>query len=217
MLRNLCSLGQHKPAQEQIRAEFGIVRNAAKFVKHRPVQGRPRADLCTLLQKLCSTGMPKPVKSGIQVSRAEFTSAQATRTSSLTRSQVHPRRIENAPPEGVKSTLGGSKMEPRSRRGGPGAPKRAQGPPKSLPRGVQERSESAPRRPRTSKSGPRAAQERPKSAPRRPKSTPRAPRRIPRGLSRRPEEPSGTLLTLQSSKKVLSESDSSRDAFEQSF
>ena len=87
------------------------------------------------------------------------------------RSQIYPRRIENAPPEGVKSTLGGSKIEPRSRRGGPGAPKSAQELPKSLPRGVQECSESAPRRPRTSKSGPRAAQERPKSAQEGPKTT----------------------------------------------
>ena len=76
-------------------------------------------------------------------------------------SQSSLRRPKNRCPEDPKSTLGGSKIEPRSPRtlrGPPGAPQER---PKSVPRrfkSVPRASKSAPRAP---KSAPRAAQERP--------------------------------------------------------
>ena len=68
------------------------------------------------------------------------------------------------------------------------------------PKGVQERPKSLPRAP--------------KSAPRAPKSGPRVPRRVPRRLSRRSGAPSGTILTLPSSKKERSDSDLLRNSLE---
>ena len=90
----------------------------------------------------------------------------------------------------------------------PERPRSAQGhhdAPKTGPRAPQER-------PRAPQERPKSAQERPKSAQERPKSAPRAPWRLPRRLSRRSGEPSGTILTLTSSKKERSESDLLRDS-----
>ena len=122
-------------------------------------------------------------------------------------SQSSLRRPKNRCPEGPKSTLGGSKIEPRSPRtlrGPPGAPQER---PKSVPRASQDASRAPQERPRAPQDRPRAPQERPKSGP-------RAPRRVPRHLSRRSGESSGTILTLASSKRERSESDPSRDSLE---
>ena len=76
-------------------------------------------------------------------------------------SQSSLQRPKNRRPEGLKSTLGGSKIEPRSPRTLRGSPGASQERPKT----PQERPKSAPERPKTAqerpKSGPRAAQERP--------------------------------------------------------
>ena len=68
--------------------------------------------------------------------------------------------------------------------------------------------------PRAPQERPKRARERPKSAQEGPKSAPRASRRVPRRLSRRSGEPSGTILTLTSSKKERSASDLLRNSLE---
>ena len=105
-------------------------------------------------------------------------------------------RGQNRLPEAPKSSqgrLGGSRSIPKR-------PKSAQERAKSAPRAAQERA--------------RAPQERPRVAQERPKSASRVPRRSPGGLPRRPEQPSGAVLTLLSSKKVFSKSDLSHDSLE---
>ena len=85
-------------------------------------------------------------------------------------SQSSLRRPKNRCPEGPKSTLGGSKIEPRSPRtlrGSPGAPQER---PKSVPRASQDASRAPQERPRAPQERPRAPQERPKSAKEGPKT-----------------------------------------------
>ena len=100
-----------------------------------------------------------------------------------------------------KSTLGGSKTEPRSPRRVKERPKSVPGAPKSVSRASQER-------PRAPQERPKSVQERPKSAQERPKSRSRAPRDAPESLL-------GTSLRLRSSEKATFEGDPSRYSFEQ--
>ena len=116
--------------------------------------------------------------------------------SALLSIEIDSRRLPNRPSEPSKSTPD----RPGEFQEGPRDPK-------SLPRAPQKR-------PRASQERPKSAEERPKNAQEHPKSGPRAPRRVPRRLSRRSGEPSGTILTLTSSKKERSESDPSRDSLE---
>ena len=91
-------------------------------------------------------------------------------------SNSHPNRIlegRKCFPRGTTSTLGASKIEPKSSRGLPGAPKSAQEPPKS----AQERPKSAPRAP---KRAPRAAKRRPREAQGLPKRGPRGSKKGPK-------------------------------------
>ena len=99
------------------------------------------------------------------------------------------------------------KIEPRSPRTLPGSPGELREPPKSASEAPQER-------PRAPQERPRAPQERPRAAQERPKSAPRAPRRVPRRLSGRSREPSGTILTVISSKNEVPEGDLLRDSLE---
>ena len=85
-------------------------------------------------------------------------------------------RVQNRPSEAPKSTLGGSRIEPRSPRRGPGAAKSSPGVPQSVPRASQERLKSAPRAP--------------KSVPRAPKSVPGGPQEGPKKARRGSQEQS---------------------------
>ena len=79
-------------------------------------------------------------------------------------SRIAPRRVENQCPEHPKSTLEGSKIEPRSsfwRLGPPDAFQEQPWAPQEAPRASPERRRAPQERP---KSAPRAPQERPKSA-----------------------------------------------------
>ena len=118
-------------------------------------------------------------------------------------SNSHPNRIlegRKCFPRGTTSTLGASKIKPKSSRGLPGAPKSAQEPPKS----AQERPKSTPRAPQEP---PKSAQERPKSAQKRPKSRSRA---SGHAQDRLP----GIILRRRSSKKATFKGDLSRDSVE---
>ena len=104
----------------------------------------------------------------------------------LSGAQINSLSVPNRPQEAPKSTLGGSKIDPRS-------PKRVQERPKSVPgapKSVRQRRKSAPR---ASQERSKSAQERPKSAARAPKSAARAPKSAPRAAQERPGTPQKAL------------------------
>ena len=99
-----------------------------------------------------------------------FAQLAAYVTDNLETPKIHPRRYQNEPSGGPKS----SQNRPGSVQERPRAPK-------SAPRAPQER--------------PKSAQERPKSLPRAPKSALRAPKSAPRVAQERPETPQRPLGT----------------------
>ena len=92
---------------------------------------------------------------------------------STSASQTSLRRLQNRRPEGLKSTLGGSKIEPRSPwglRGPPGAPQER---PKSAPRATKERHKTAPERPWTLKRDYKMPNRAKNTSPKGPQGSPR--------------------------------------------
>ena len=169
----------------------------------RPYRSTPALCLCRLLRL---ARRPRPsLASVLQVSCKSLASHWQGVSNSHPKSIL--RRSKNPPLERAKSTSRGSKIDARSPRGLPGAPKSAQEPPNS----AQERPRSAPR---ALQEPPKSAQERPKSAQERPKSAQERPKSRSRASRHASDRPRGTISRLRISKKVAFEGDPSRDSVE---